>query len=230
MNNIADKVIYEDNHLIAINKPSGILVQGDKTGDTTLLQLAKQYIKKKYDKPGDVFLNIIHRLDRPTSGCVIFARTSKATSRMNVLFKERKISKEYLAVSRGRPHINEGKLEHYLKKNTKANIVTAFDRKVKEAKHAILNYQLLNYAEGISLFRIQPLTGRSHQIRVQLKSIGTPIIGDLKYGASDPLPDASIALHCQIMEFIHPVSKSNCRIVAETPQRTPWNKFDINIR
>lgn len=230
MKDISKLVIHEDNHLIAINKPSGLLVQGDKTGDITLLQLAKLYIKEKYNKPGDVFLNIIHRLDRPTSGCVIFARTSKATSRMNVLFKERKMSKQYLAISRARPNVDEGSLEHYLKKNNKSNIVTAFDYKVKEGKQAILDYKLLNYHQGLALIQLNPLTGRSHQIRVQLKSIGAPIMGDLKYGAKEPLPNASIALHCHVMEFIHPVSKTNCRIMAKPPKRAPWNKFDINIK
>ena len=204
------QVIYEDNHLIAINKPAGLLVQGDRTGDTPLSEMVKLYIKFRYHKPGDVFLGLIHRLDRPVSGVLLFARTSKALSRMNKLFKERKVEKCYWAVSKTRPQPIEGQLQHYLLKDHKKNKSFALrqpGKKSQGAKLSKLNYKLLAELGGDHLIEVIPYTGRPHQIRVQLSSIGCPIIGDLKYGFPQANADGSIHLHSRSLSFIHPVKK-----------------------
>lgn len=221
-------VIYEDNHLIALNKPAGLLVHSDQTGDETLEEQAKFYIKHQYNKPGNVFLGVIHRLDRPVSGVVVFARTSKALKRMNELLRERAIRKHYLAISDRRPFPEKGRLVHYLIKNRSKNIVKAYDqpkKKSREAKKAILNYELLAAFEGKALIKIDLVTGRPHQIRAQLAHIGCPILGDVKYGKFRPLKDKSIALHSHQMEFVHPVKKESLKISCPPPQQLWWDQF-----
>jgi 23S rRNA pseudouridine1911/1915/1917 synthase len=221
-------VIYEDNHLIALNKPAGLLVQSDITGDETLADRAKFYIKHQYNKPGDVFLGIIHRLDRPVSGVVLFARTSKGLTRMNDLIRERKIIKSYLAISDKRPKPEFGNLQHYLIKNRAKNVVKAYDepkKKSRNAKFAELDYKLIAEFEGKSLIHVDLKTGRPHQIRVQLAHIGCPILGDVKYGRYRPLKDQSIALHAFRMEFIHPIKKEPVIIQCKPPETHWWNQF-----
>lgn len=220
-------VIFEDNHLIAINKPAGALVHGDETGDEPLVDAVKNYIKVRYKKPGDVFLGVIHRLDRPVSGVVIFARTSKALVRMNKMLQEKKISKKYLAILSDRPEEITGTLTHYLSKDETKNIVKAYASKKPNSKIATLNYQQKGELDGKILLEVEPLTGRPHQIRVQLSKIGCPIIGDLKYGATYPLQDKSIALHCQEMSFLHPVGNEPVIIKADVPQIFPWTTFRL---
>jgi 23S rRNA pseudouridine1911/1915/1917 synthase len=220
-------VIYEDNHIIAINKPAGALVHGDETGDKTLADAVKQYIKIRYNKPGDVFLGVIHRLDRPVSGVVIFARTSKALIRMNKMMQEKTISKKYLAIVSARPEELSGTLTHHISKDETKNTVRAYASKKPGTKEAILNYQLKGELDGKILLEVEPLTGRPHQIRVQLSKINCPIIGDLKYGATYPLQDKSIALHCMQMSFLHPVGNEQVTIKAEPPHIFPWNTFSL---
>ena len=209
------EVLYEDNHLIAINKKSGDIVQGDKTGDAPLSDFVKSYIKKKYNKPGEVFLGTIHRLDRPTSGVVLYARTSKALSRMNEQFREKQVQKTYWAVVDNSPPNTSGTLENYLQKNQKQN--KSYVTKNEGGKHALLDYKLLKKLDNFFHLEIQPKTGRHHQIRVQLAHIGCIIKGDLKYGAKRSNKDASIHQLAQKLEFIHPVTKENISIVAPTP-------------
>lgn len=229
MLNIRDlKVLYEDNHLIAVNKPAGWLVQGDDTGDTPLSEYVKAYIKKRYKKPGDVFIGVIHRLDRPVSGVVIFARTSKGLSRMNELFREQKIKKEYLAITKERPDPIEGSLQHYLLKDPAKNRTKAYDKlgnRTKKAKLSKLEYRLVAQVSGHCLLNINPLTGRPHQIRVQLSTIGCPIKGDFKYGFQSSNHDGSIFLHCKSMSFIHPVKKEPIKIKARVPDDFFWKQF-----
>ena len=214
------KILYEDNHLIAINKKSGDIVQGDKTGDTPLSDFVKAYIKKKYNKPGEVFLGTIHRLDRPTSGVVLYARTSKALARMNEQFKNKQVQKTYWAVVDNPPPNSSGTLENYLQKNQKQN--KSYVTKTNEGKHAILEYKLLKKLENFYHLEITPKTGRHHQIRVQLAHIGCIIKGDLKYGAKRSNKDASIHLLAQKLEFIHPVKKEAITIVATAPKDNIW--------
>lgn len=221
-------VIYEDNHIIAINKPAGALVHGDETGDKTLADSVKEYIKIRYNKPGDVFLGVIHRLDRPVSGVVIFARTSKALIRMNKMLQEKTISKKYLAIVSARPEELSATLIHHISKDESKNIVKAYASKKSGTKEAILNYQLKGELDGKILLEVEPLTGRPHQIRAQLSKINCPIVGDLKYGATYPLQDKSIALHCRQMSFLHPVGNEPITIKAEPPHIFPWNTFSIN--
>ena len=209
------EVLYEDNHIIAVNKKSGDIVQGDKTGDAPLSDFVKAYIKKKYNKPGEVFLGTIHRLDRPTSGVVLYARTSKALSRMNEQFREKQVQKTYWAVVDNSPPNTSGTLENYLQKNQKQN--KSYITKNEAGKHAVLDYKLLKKLDNFFHLEIQPKTGRHHQIRVQLAHIGSIIKGDLKYGAKRSNKDASIHLLAQKLEFIHPVTKENISIVAPTP-------------
>lgn len=219
------KVIYEDNHLIAINKPAGALVHGDETGDATLADLVKQYIRMRYEKPGDVFLGVIHRLDRPVSGVVVFARTSKALARMNKLLHDRQIDKTYLAICSRRPDPLSGHLVHYLSKDESRNTVRAYASPRQGAKAAELDYSMKGEADSKVLLEVHPLTGRPHQIRAQLSKIGCPIIGDLKYGAAFALDDRSIALHCKSMSFIHPVKGEKTVIKADVPDKSPWTTF-----
>ena len=214
------EILYEDNHLIAINKKSGDIVQGDKTGDAPLSDFVKAYIKKKYNKVGEVFLGTIHRLDRPTSGVVLYARTSKALSRMNEQFREKKVQKTYWAVVDNAPANNSGTLDNYLQKNQKQN--KSFVTKGSEGKHAVLDYKLLKKLDNFYHLEIKPKTGRHHQIRVQLANIGCIIKGDLKYGAKSSNKDASINLLAQKLEFTHPVKKEAITIVAPAPQNSVW--------
>jgi len=214
------EVLYEDNHLIAINKKSGDIVQGDKTGDSPLSDFVKAYIKKKYQKPGEVFLGTIHRLDRPTSGIVLYARTSKALSRMNEQFREKQVQKTYWAVVDNAPANSSGTLDNYLQKNQKKN--KSFVIKGGNGKHAVLDYKLLKKLDNFYFLEIKPKTGRHHQIRVQLAHIGCIIKGDLKYGAKRSNKDASIHLLAQKLTFTHPVKKEEITIVAPTPKDSIW--------
>ena len=214
------EVLYEDNHLIAINKKSGDIVQGDKTGDAPLSDFVKAYIKKKYNKAGEVFLGTIHRLDRPTSGIVLYARTSKALTRMNKQFQEKQVQKTYWAVVDNAPPNNSGTLDNYLQKNQKQN--KSYVTKNKVGKHVVLDYKLLKKLDNFYHLEIKPKTGRHHQIRVQLAHIGCIIKGDLKYGAKRSNKDASIHLLAQKLEFIHPVKKEPVTIVASAPKDSVW--------
>jgi 23S rRNA pseudouridine1911/1915/1917 synthase len=219
------QVIYEDNHLIVVNKPAGLLVQGDKTEDTTLGDQVKMYIKDRYNKPGDVFLGTVHRLDRPVSGAVIFARTSKSLTRMNEIFRDNRITKKYWAIVASKPPAENGVITHYIAKDEERNISKALEapsRRNPDAKFAETAYELIGNLEGRFLLEVTPKTGRPHQIRVQLASIGCPIVGDLKYGFPSALQDASIALHCHSLSFVHPVKNIPVTSVAETPDKHWW--------
>lgn len=219
------EVLYEDNHLIAVNKRPSDIVQGDKTGDKPLSEIVKDYIRKKYDKPGEVFTGVIHRLDRPVSGVVIFARTSKALARMNELFKSRDVEKIYWAVVKNRPAQEAATLTDYLKKNQEKNKSFVSSAKDKNALKCILDYQLLNSSDNYHLLEVNPKTGRHHQIRVQLAAMGCPIKGDLKYGFDRSNKDASIHLHARSLSFIHPVKKEPIKIVANPPKDPIWDYF-----
>ncbi len=220
------EVIYEDNHLLVVNKPAGWLVQSDESGDTPLSEWAKQYIKERYEKPGAVFLGVVHRLDRPVSGAVVFARTSKALSRMNRLFQERMVRKTYWAITSQVPDMLEGTLIHYIKKDPRRNRSHAWERpRTADAKRAELHYRLLARVGHHYLLEVQPLTGRPHQIRAQLAKIGCPIKGDVKYGFPEPNPDASIHLHCRALSFTHPVRKEPLVLEAPPPTEQVWDLF-----
>ena len=214
------EVLYEDNHLIAINKKSGDIAQADKTGDAPLSDFVKAYIKKKYNKPGEVFLGTIHRLDRPTSGVVLYARTSKALTRMNEQFRNKEVQRTYWAVVDNPPPNTSGTLDNFLQKNEKQN--KSYVTKNKEGKHAILDYKLLRKLDNFFHLEIKPKTGRHHQIRVQLATIGCIIKGDLKYGAKRSNKDASIHLLAQKLEFVHPVTKEPISITAPVPKDSIW--------
>lgn len=218
-------ILYEDNHLVIVNKKSGDIVQGDKTGDTPLSQYVKEYVQKKYNKPGEAFIGVIHRLDRPVSGIVVFARTSKALARMNELFKTKNITKTYWAIVENRPTEAEGKLVHYLSKNEKLN--KSFVSKTEKSgyKRAELNYKVLASSDNYHLLEIELMTGRHHQIRVQLSTIGCVIKGDLKYGAKRNNMDASISLHSRKISFVHPVKNESLTVTASPPNESLWNYF-----
>ncbi|MBU3853085.1 MAG: RNA pseudouridine synthase [Candidatus Paraprevotella stercoravium] len=218
-------VVYEDNHIILVNKASSEIVQGDKTGDTPLSETVKEYIKKKYHKPGNVFLGVTHRLDRPVSGLVLFARTSKALSRLNEMFKTKDIKKTYWAIVKNQPPAPAGELVHWLVRNEKQNKSYAYDREVKDSKKAILDYKVIGRSEHYYLLEINLQTGRHHQIRCQLAKMGCPIKGDLKYGAQRSNPDGSICLHARKIEFIHPVSKEMMSFEAPVPESVLWKSF-----
>ncbi len=229
MKNNRIEVIYEDNHLIAINKRSGDLVQGDKTGDRPLSDLTKDYIKEKYKKPGDAYLGVPHRLDRPTSGLVIFCKTSKSLPRMNKLFEAKTIQKTYWAVVKNRPPEKEATLIHYLHRNPQKNKSTAYSKEIAGSKKAELSYRILKELDNYFLLEILPKTGRHHQIRSQLAAVGCPIKGDLKYGFDRSNKDASIHLHARRLEFVHPVSKEPVKITAATPKKDPvWKACSRN--
>ena len=219
---IEKRILYEDNHLFVINKNSGELVQGDKTGDVPLIENIKQFIKVRDKKPGNVYLGLIHRLDRPTSGVLIFAKTSKALSRMNEMFKTRDVEKLYWAIVEGKVEQKFERLEHYLRKNQKKNLVTVFTHPTKDAKKAILEYKVLGELDYYTLLEVDLYTGRSHQIRSQLSFIGNPIKGDLKDGSKRSNRDGSISLHARKISFIHPVSKENIEIIAQPPKDKIW--------
>jgi len=213
------EVLYEDNHIIAVNKKPSDIVQGDKTGDRPLGEFVKDYIKKKYNKPGDVFLGVVHRLDRPVSGVILFARTSKALSRLNELFRCKQVQKTYWAVVKNKPNPTKDILVHYLKKNQQKNKSTAFNRKEDGSLKSELTYQLIKSLDNYHLLEVLPKTGRHHQIRVQLSKIGSFIKGDIKYGANRTNKDSSIHLHARKIEFIHPVKKKSISIIASPPKK-----------
>ncbi len=219
------QVLYEDNHLLAINKATGTLVQGDSTGDVPLVELGKDYLKHKYHKPGAVFLGVVHRLDRPVSGVVVFARTSKALARMNELFREKETRKTYWALVETKPAQTTGTLVHWLVKDEQKNKTTAYVKPRADGLKSELSYTLIASKGGLHLLEVNPVTGRPHQIRVQLASMGCTIVGDVKYGYKQPLPDASIALHARQLEFIHPVQKNILIIKASLPEVSWWNPF-----
>ncbi|MBQ3655643.1 MAG: RNA pseudouridine synthase [Bacteroidales bacterium] len=223
------QVIYEDNHIIIVSKTVNEIVQGDKTGDETLIDKVKKYIKEKYNKPGEVFLGLTHRLDRPTSGIVIFARTSKALSRLNAMFRDGEIHKTYWAITSNRPNEDEGTLEDFLKKNEKLNKSFIAKPSDKEAKKAILNYKILSVSDRYYLWEINLLTGRHHQIRCQLANIGCPVKGDLKYGYPRSNPDGGLSLHARKVEFIHPVSKKEISVTAKVPNDKLWEFFEKDV-
>lgn len=219
-------ILYEDNHIIAVNKKAGDIVQGDKTEDMPLSEEVKAYIKKKYDKPGDVYLGIVHRLDRPVGGVIVFAKTSKALVRMNKQFQDREVKKIYWAVVEKLPKENEAVLVNYLKKNQEKNRSRAYDNEVKESKRSELHYKLEGRSKNYFYVEIEPTTGRHHQIRVQLSHMGSPIKGDVKYGANRTNRDGSIHLHARSLEFMHPVKKENLIIKANPPKNDSlWEEF-----
>jgi 23S rRNA pseudouridine1911/1915/1917 synthase len=208
-----------------VKKLAGEIVQSDKTGDETLAEKVKAYIKRKYKKPGNVFLGIIHRLDRPVGGVIIFARTSKSLSRMNALFREKEVSKEYWAIVEEKPPLEEGELINWLKKNQEKNRSRAYEIEVKESKKAILNYQLVGRSKNYFYLKINPLTGRHHQIRVQLSFMGCSIKGDVKYGAKRTNKDGGIHLFAKSISFVHPIKKELLTISANPPIDPLWNEF-----
>ena len=220
-------VVYEDNHIIIVNKESGEIVQGDKTGDTPLSDTVKDYIKAKYDKPGNVFLGVVHRLDRPVSGLVVFARTSKALTRLNEMFRRGEVQKTYWAITVNQPENDEGEVVSWLVRNERQNKSYAYDREVPGSKKAILHYRVIGHSDRYHLIEVRLLTGRHHQIRCQLAHIGCPIKGDLKYGAPRSNPDGSISLLSRKVHLVHPVSKQDITIEAPLPKDRLWHEMRI---
>ncbi len=216
-------VLFEDNHIIIVNKRSGDITQCDKTGDKPLSDVVKEYIKEKYNKAGNVFLGVVHRLDRPTSGVIIFARTSKSLERLNKMLRDKNISKTYWAIVKDHPKKEKDTLINYLKKNPKNNKSSVYPKEITASKKAILHYQLIKKLDNYSLLEIDLETGRHHQIRAQLASIGFPIKGDLKYGFNRSNKDGSIHLHARKIVFIHPVTKDEVSVIAPTPDEVIWN-------
>lgn len=214
-------VIYEDNHILVVNKAAGLLVQGDKTGDESLIDIAKRYIKDKYQKPGEVFLGLVHRLDRPTTGVLVLARTSKALSRLNQQFKDRIPKKVYRAIVSGSPE-SSARLEHYLKKNSSQNKSFHYPKTTPNTKHALLRYRLVESLKSYQVLEIELETGRHHQIRAQLAAVGLHIKGDLKYGAKRPNPNGSIHLHARSLLFVHPTKKEEMKFIAPYPDDVLW--------
>jgi 23S rRNA pseudouridine1911/1915/1917 synthase len=219
------QILYEDNHLIIINKASGQLSDSDDSGDETLADMVKAYIKEKYNKPGDVFLGIPHRLDRPTSGAIIFARTSKALERLSAMIRDREVKKTYWALTLKRPPKEEGTLKNYLLRKQDNNTSKVFSKHVTDSKEAILHYKLLMSKGSYHLLEIDLETGRHHQIRAQLAHMGTPIVGDVKYGYKESNTDKSICLHARKLEFKHPVKKEPLKIIAPSPGKGIWQGF-----
>jgi len=217
------QILFEDNHIIIVNKRAGDITQGDKTGDKPLSEVVKEYIKHKYNKPGNVYLGVVHRLDRPTSGIIIFARTSKSLERLNKMLRDKTINKTYWAVVKNHPKKEKDTLINFLKKNPKNNKSTAFSKEIDGSKKAILHYAVLKKLDNYSLLEIDLETGRHHQIRTQLSLIGCPIKGDLKYGFNRSNKDGSIHLHARKIEFTHPVSKETIKVTAPTPKEVIWN-------
>lgn len=221
-NKVNLQILHEDNHIIVVNKRVGDIVQGDKTGDKPLSEVVKEYIKEKYNKPGDVFLGVVHRLDRPTTGIVVFAKTSKALERLNTMFSTRETKKTYWAIVKNQPPKTEDTLTHFLKRNPKNNTSKAHLKEVPESKKAILDYKIIQKLDNYYVLEINLHTGRHHQIRAQLTAIGCPIKGDLKYGFDRSNQDGGIHLHARKLAFIHPVSKENIEIIAPTPHEVLW--------
>lgn len=221
------EILYEDNHIIIVNKSPREIVQGDKTGDKPLVDMVKDYLKKKYHKPGNVFCGVVHRLDRPTSGIVVFAKTSKALARLNEMFKKGEVDKTYWAIVKDLPPQDEGTLVHFLIKNQKNNKSVAYDTEKLRSKKAVLHYKLIGRSQRYYLLEVKLETGRHHQIRCQLAKIGLPIRGDLKYGAQRSNPDGSISLHARNISFVHPVSKKMIDITAPVPDDPLWKAFEI---
>ena len=223
-------VLYEDNHLIIINKASSEIVQGDKTGDKPLSEMVKEYLKEKYNKPGNVFCGVVHRLDRPTSGIVVFAKTSKALSRLNKMFRDDEVGKVYWAIVQNRLVNDTGTLTHYLVKDERKNKSSAYTTERRNTKKAVLHYSLIAQSDNYYLIEVQLETGRHHQIRVQLSKIGCPIKGDLKYGAKRSNRDGSISLHARNISFVHPVSKKKINITAPVPKDNLWEAFEKKVK
>ena len=221
-------VVYEDNHIIVVNKTSSEIVQGDKTGDTPLSEMVKQYLKEKYNKPGNVFIGVTHRLDRPVSGLVVFAKTSKALPRLHEMFRNGEVKKTYWAIVKECPKETEGELVHYLVRNEKQNKSYAYDKEVKNSKKAVLHYKLIGHSQNYYLLEVDLKTGRHHQIRCQLAKMGCPIKGDLKYGFPRSNPDGSICLHARTVQFVHPVSKEMIQLTAPVPEGNLWNGFEMD--
>ncbi len=220
-------VVYEDNHVIIVNKTCSEIVQADKTGDVPLSETVKQYLKEKYNKPGNVFIGVVHRLDRPVSGLVLFARTSKALPRLNEMFRNGEVKKTYWAIVKEAPKEPEGELVHYLVRNERQNKSYAYDREVPDSKKAILHYRVIGRSDNYFLLEVDLKTGRHHQIRCQLAKMGCPIKGDLKYGFPRSNPDGSICLHARHIEFVHPVSKNLIVQEAPVPEGNLWNGFEL---
>lgn len=220
-------VVYEDNHIIVVNKTASEIVQADKTGDTPLSETVKQYLKEKYQKPGNVFLGVTHWLDRPVSGLVIFAKTSKALTRLNEMFRAGEVKKTYWAVVKNAPKESEGELVHFLVRNEKQNKSYAYDKEVPNSKKAVLDYRLIGRSENYYLLEVDLKTGRHHQIRCQLAKMGCPIKGDLKYGSPRSNPDGSICLHARRVRFVHPVSKELIELKAPLPEGNLWKGFEL---
>lgn len=218
-------IVYEDNHIIVVNKAASEIVQGDKTGDIPLSEKVKAYLKEKYQKPGNVFIGVTHRLDRPVSGLVVFAKTSKALTRLNEMFRVGDVEKTYWAIVKECPKEPEGELVHWLVRNEKQNKSYAYDREVKNSKKAVLRYQLIGQSVNYHLLEVRLMTGRHHQIRCQLAKMGCPIKGDLKYGAQRSNPDGSICLHARRIRFVHPVSKLQIELEATLPEGNLWGEF-----
>lgn len=219
-------VVYEDNHIIVVNKAASEIVQGDKTGDIPLSDTVKAYLKEKYQKPGNVFVGVTHRLDRPVSGLVVFAKTSKALSRLNDMFRDGDVHKVYWAIVKNEPKQPEGELVHWLVRNEKQNKSYAYDREVKDAKKAMLRYRVIGKSDNYTLLEVELMTGRHHQIRCQLAKMGCPIKGDLKYGSPRSNPDGSICLHARRISFVHPVSKLPIELEAPLPEGNLWSSFE----
>jgi 23S rRNA pseudouridine1911/1915/1917 synthase len=219
-------ILYEDNHLIAVNKRAGDIVQVDDTGDESLDEKVKKYIAKKYNKPNGAFLGVVHRLDRPVSGVILFAKTSKALERINKMFKGREMHKTYYAIVRKRPQPEAGNLVHYLIKNPQKNVTKAHDKEVAGSQRSELNYKLVGERDGYYVIEVDPITGRPHQIRVQLSTLGCPIVGDNKYGYPRGSLRKSICLHARRLQFIHPVKNEPILIVAPLPKDGFWEKFE----
>lgn len=220
-------IIYEDNHIIVVNKSASEIVQGDKTGDVPLSEKVKAYLKEKYQKPGNVFVGVTHRLDRPVSGLVVFAKTSKALSRLNEMFRVGDVHKVYWAIVKNEPKQPEAELQHWIVRNEKQNKSYAYDHEVKNAKKAVLKYRMIGRSDNYSLLEVELMTGRHHQIRCQLSKIGCPIKGDLKYGSPRSNPDGSICLHARRISFVHPVSKQLIELEAPIPADKLWRCFDM---
>ena len=220
------EVLFEDNHVLVVHKPAGLLSQGDNSGDISLVDLAQTYLKAKYDKPGAVYLALIHRLDRPVGGVMVLGKTSKAAQRLTEQFQQKTTQKTYWAVTERRPSASEGTLSHYLRKIQGKNIIRAYDNEVKGSKLAVLRYRVLAEAGVRCLLEVTPLTGRQHQIRAQLAAMGCPIVGDVKYGKTDFLPDQSIALYARRLNFEHPTGKKRLTFDAPPPDGFPWRLFN----